>query len=233
MRADRRRQRVRCDAGDMLELLTGTGLATAAGLNAALPLVLLGALDRWTGLVTLPPDWAWLSDGWVLTVLVVVLLVDVVADKVPGLDHLNDVVSTVVRPTAGGIAFGAGTGAETVTVTDPGEWVGSGAWVPVAVGVVLALVVHTGKAAARPVVTASTGGVGTPVVSVLEDVTSAVLAITALLLPVLVLVVLALGVWVVLRLVRRRARRAERSPDRGGPPGAGPRGGPPRLARGL
>ena len=199
----------------MLELLTGTGLATSAGLNAALPLLLLGALDRWTSLVTLPAGWAWLSDGWVLTVLAVLLLVDVVADKVPGLDHLDDVVSTLVRPAAGGIAFGAGSGAETVAVTDPGEWFVSGEWVPVAVGVVLALVVHTAKATARPFVTATTGGVGTPVVSAAEDVTSAVLAVSALLLPVMVVVVLVLLVWGVVRLLRRR-RRPAGWPDGGG-----------------
>lgn len=211
----------------MLELLTGTGLATSAGLNAALPLVLLGALDRWTTVVTLPDGWAWLSDGWVLTVLVVVLLVDVVADKVPGLDHLNDLVSTVVRPTAGGIAFGAGTGSQTVTVTDPGEWFSSADWVPVAAGVVLALVMHTVKAAARPVVTSATAGVGTPVVSALEDVVSAVLALAALLLPVLVLVVLGLLVWAGVRLARRRRRRPPTWG--GGSPGSWSGGSHPRT----
>lgn len=37
----------------MLELLTGTGLATAAGLDVALPLLVLGLLDRLTTLVVL------------------------------------------------------------------------------------------------------------------------------------------------------------------------------------
>ena len=39
------------------------------------------------------------------------LAVEVVADKVPVVDHVNDVVQTVVRPTAGGLAFGAGSDA--------------------------------------------------------------------------------------------------------------------------
>lgn len=38
----------------MLELLTGTGLALAAGLNAWVPLVVVGALDRFTRLVEPP-----------------------------------------------------------------------------------------------------------------------------------------------------------------------------------
>ena len=194
----------------MLELLTGTGLATAAGLNAALPLLVLGALDRWTGLAHLPQEWSWVSDGWVMAILLVVLVVDVVADKVPGLDHLNDVVSTVVRPTAGGLAFGAGTSAQTVAVTDPGTYFASSTWVPVAIGVVLALVVHGTKALARPVVNATTLGVGAPVVSVAEDLTGLALTIRAILLPILVLVLLVPLVWVgVTVLRRRRARRRE------------------------
>lgn len=204
----------------MLELLTGTGLATAAGLNAALPLVVLGGLDRWTTLVTLPPDWAWLSNGWVLVVLAVVLLVDVVADKVAGADHLNDIVSTIVRPTAGGLAFGAGSGAETVAVKDPEAFLSSGAWVPVVIGIVIALSVHGAKSLARPVVNATTFGLGAPVVSVAEDLTGLTLALSAVLLPVLVVVLLALMVWAAVRLLRRRSRRAASS----GPPGALPGG---------
>ena len=193
----------------MLELLTGAGLATSAGLNAALPLLALGALDRWTGLVTLPAGWEWLSNGWVLVILAVLLVVDVVADKVPGVDHVNDLLQTVVRPTAGGIAFGAGVGTETVAVTDPGAFVDSGAWVPVAIGGLVALGVHVAKATARPVVNATTLGVGGPVVSVAEDVSAVVVVVLAILVPVLVLVALVALVWAFWRLrARRRARTA-------------------------
>ncbi len=194
----------------MLELLTGAGLATASGLNAALPLLVLGVLDRWTTLVELPSSWAWLSDGWVLVILGLLLVLEVVADKVPGVDSVNDVVQTVVRPTAGGLAFGAGAGSETVAVTDPGSFFTSGSWVPVAVGVLLALTVHAGKALGRPVINAATVGVGAPVVSVAEDVTSLGLTLAALLLPLLVLVGLALLGWAGVRIVRGRAQRAAR-----------------------
>ena len=195
----------------MLELLTGTGLATASGLNAALPLLILGSLDRWTGLVDLPSGWAWLSNPWVLGILALLLVLEVVADKIPGVDHVNDVVQTVIRPTAGGLAFGAGSGAQTVAVTDPESFFTSDAWVPVAIGVVLALTVHAGKALARPVVNATTAGLGAPVVSTLEDVTSFALTVAAILLPILVRVLLALLLWAGIRAAQKRAvRRAMR-----------------------
>ncbi len=188
----------------MLELLTGTGLATAAGLNAALPLLVLGALDRWTGLVDLPDAWAWLSSPWVLALLALLLALEVVADKVPGFDHANDVVQTLVRPTAGGIVFGAGTSSATATVTDPESFFSGNAWVPIALGVLLALGTHLLKALARPLVNMTTGGLGAPVVSTVEDVTSLVLSLAAVLMPVLVLVVLGVVAWVTARWWRRR-----------------------------
>lgn len=192
----------------MLEALTGTGLATAAGLNAYVPLLVIGLLGRWTDLVDPPVGWEWLSNEWVLVVLGALLLLEVVADKIPGVDSVNDVVQTVVRPAAGGIAFGAGSSSQTAVVTDPGAFVESGRWVPVVIGIVLALVVHAAKATARPVVNAATLGLGAPLASTAEDATSVGLSFAAILAPVLVLlllVALAAGWW---RFRRRRASGA-------------------------
>ena len=124
-----------------MELLTGFGLATAAGLNAYIPLLALGLLSRFTDLVTLPHGWAWLENGWVMTIVAALLVIEIVADKIPALDSINDTVQTFVRPTAGGIVFGSGTAAQTSAVTDPGAFAQSGQWIPVAIGVVTALVV--------------------------------------------------------------------------------------------
>ena len=200
----------------MLEALTGTGLAASAGLNAYIPLLTMGLLARYTDAIDLPGGWQWLSNGWVLGILVVLLTVEVVADKIPVVDHVNDIVQTVVRPTAGGLAFGAGSSSETVTVADPGAFFGSHQWVPVAAGVVIALCVHGAKSASRPVVNASTAGLGAPVASTAEDFGSIVLSLLAILLPVLVLaglVLLALGGWWAIR--RRRRRKRERRPLEG------------------
>jgi hypothetical protein len=197
----------------VLEVLTGTGLAASAGLNAYIPLLTMGLLARFTDTIDLPTGWSWLSGGWVLVILAILLAVEVVADKVPVVDHVNDVVQTVVRPTAGGLAFGAGSSSETVTVSDPASFFSSHQWVPIATGVIIALCVHGVKAASRPVVNATTAGVGAPVASTAEDFSSVVLSVLAILLPVLVLVALLLlvvaAVWVFRRRARRRQRRVE------------------------
>jgi hypothetical protein len=199
----------------VLEVLTGTGLAASAGLNAYIPLVLLGVLSRYTGLVDLPAGWSWLDNGWVLGILTVLLVVEMVADKVPVVDHVNDVIQTVVRPTAGGLAFGAGSTSQTVTVSDPGSFFSSHQWVPVAAGVVIALCVHGVKAAARPIINTTTAGFGAPVASTAEDATSVVMSVVAIVLPVLVLLfgagMILFVAWI---LGRRRDRRRQRQAAR-------------------
>lgn len=173
----------------------------------------IGLLARYTDLIELPKTWSWLANGWVLIILAVLLAIEIVADKIPVVDSANDVIQTVVRPTAGGLAFGAGASSQTVTVTDPGGFWESKQWVPILIGVLTALSVHLTKSAARPVVNTMTLGVGAPVVSTAEDTASAGLSVTAIIIPILVLFFLigfVVFVWWLLRK-RRRAKQARLS----------------------
>ena len=192
----------------MFESLTGIGLATAAGLNAYIPLLAIGLLARFTSLITLPQGWQWLENGWVIAILVVLLAIEFVADKIPIVDHINDVVQTFIRPTAGGLAFGAtSAGGDSATVSDPSNL---HQWTPIIAGAVISLVVHIVKAAARPVINASTVGLGAPVASTAEDATSVVLALVAIIVPiliVLVLIALIVVIWLLIRARRQRRRR--------------------------
>lgn len=201
----------------MLEFLVGSGLATAAGLNAWMPLFVLGLADRFVPAVELPAGWAWLSSDVALWIVGVLLVVEIIADKIPAVDSVNDVIQTVVRPAAGGIAFGAGSSAETVRVDDPDLLTGT-AWVPIVIGVVIALAVHAVKAAVRPAANVATVGLAAPVISTVEDVTSLGLSVLAIVVPVVALVVIAgLVVAVVLLL---RARRRKGAPRGAAPPSA-------------
>ena len=190
-----------------MELMTGFGLATAAGLNAYIPMLLMGLLARFTRLISLPHGWSWLENGWVMGIVAVLLAVEIVADKIPALDSVNDTVQTFVRPTSGGIVFGSGTAAQTAAVSDPAEFARTGQWVPVVIGVVTALVVHLTKTAVRPAANVATAGVAAPVLSTIEDFTSVSLTFIAILIPALVLLVLIALVWSAIWLLRRRRRK--------------------------
>jgi Domain of unknown function (DUF4126) len=199
----------------VFELLTGAGLAASAGLNAYIPLLAIGLLARYTSLIDPPASWQWITNGWVLLILALLLAVEVVADKIPAIDSANDVLHTVIRPTAGGLAFGAASQSQTVTVSNPGTFFGGHQWVPVAAGVIIALCVHGTKATARPVINVSTLGAGAPVVSTIEDVLSVLMSVVAIVLPFLIVVFLAAFVWFfVWARRRRRRRRAEKAAAR-------------------
>src|SRR5690349_21520056 len=94
-------------------ILSGFGLAGAAGLNAYIPLLILGVAGR-LGYVDLNAPYDVLSSNVGLGVLVVLLAIEVLADKVPGVDHVNDIINTVVRPAAGSVLFLSSDGAGTI-----------------------------------------------------------------------------------------------------------------------
>jgi len=193
----------------MLEILAGTGLAVAAGLNAYIPLLVLGLAGRFLDFVVLPSGWTWLENEWVLVILGVLLVIEIVADKVPIVDSINDWIQTLVRPAAGGIAFGTGSATQTAVISDPASFFTSNAWVPVAVGVGLALATHLVKMAARPALNAVTAGAAAPIVSAAEDVSSVALSLFALLIPVLVVIAIGGLIAAAVTLFRRARRKRE------------------------
>lgn len=185
----------------MLELLTGLGLALPAGLNAYIPLLAIGVTARFTSLVTLAPPYDFLASDLGLAILAVLLAIEVVADKVVIVDHINDLIQTFIRPAAGAVLVLASTSA--VDEINPA--------LSLMLGIIAAGSVHATKAAARPAVTATTGGVGNPIVSAAEDGVAVIASLVAILFPLLVIVFLVAfivtGVYV-LRSVRRRTRGA-------------------------
>ncbi|MGV8049905.1 MAG: DUF4126 domain-containing protein [Anaerolineaceae bacterium] len=178
-------------------ILGAFGLSASAGLNAYIPLLVVSLLARYTDLLNLTEPWDALTSWWVIGVLLVLSLVELVADKVPAVDHVNDAIQTFIRPTAGAIVFAANAG----TVTDISPVL------TLICGLLVAGTVHTVKSAAvRPLVTASTVGVGDPVVSVVEDVVATVVSILSVVLPVLMVIAVILLIWWGASLFKRRKR---------------------------
>jgi hypothetical protein len=174
---------------------TALGLSTAAGLNAYIPLLTVGLLNRYTDLIDLPAPWDNLGDPLVLGIVGVVGVADFIGDKVPIVDHVLHVIGTVVAPVVGGVlAFASATAFD----VSPG--------LAVPLGVAAALATQVGRTAARPVSTVTTGGGANPVVSFAEDGVSGALSITALVWPV-VTAVLAVVVLVGVFLLWRKWSR--------------------------
>jgi hypothetical protein len=182
-----------------MELMTGLfsafGLSASAGLNAYIPLLVVALLARYTNLIHLNEPWDSLTSGWLIVLLVVLSLVEFFADKIPAVNHINDLIQTFIRPTAGAIIFAAS--ANAITDVHP--------VLSLAAGLLVAGSVHAVKSiAVRPAVTATTAGAGNIPISILEDVISSLLSILSVVLPVVIgLVAVATSVWILLRLRRR------------------------------
>ena len=164
-----------------MELLTGIftafGLSASAGLNAYIPLLIVGLLARYTNLITLNDPWNTLSNPWIILLLCVLVIIEMLADKIPAVNHINDAIQTFIRPAAGAIAFAAS--ANVVTDISP--------VLALAAGLLVAGSVHLTKSGVvRPAVTATTGGAGNVPVSVAEDITSTVLSIVAIVIPMII-----------------------------------------------
>ena len=180
----------------LLSVFTAFGLSTSAGLNAYLPLLVVALLARFTDLITLDKPWDALQSWWVIGVLLVLLVIEVLVDKVPAVDSINDVIQTFIRPVAGAILFASSAG-----VISEGHPV-----VALICGLLVAGGVHAAKATVRPMVTGTTAGVLNPVVSTLEDMVSLIVAILAVVVPVLALLLLVL---IIIWIVRWRRRRRQ------------------------
>lgn len=158
-------------------ILSAFGLSAASGLNAYIPLLLVGLTARFTNWITLSAPFDILTNEYVLGALTVLLAIEFFADKIPLVDHANDLLQTIIRPAAGAILFAAE--ANVITQMHPA--------VAMILGLLVAFGVHAAKATARPLVTVATGGIGNPVVSTVEDVTSVGLTLSAILAPILLL----------------------------------------------
>jgi hypothetical protein len=183
-----------------MDIFSAFGLSASAGLNAYIPLLTVAILARFTNLITLQEPWDALSSWWMIGILVVLSLIEFFADKVPAINHFNDLLQTLIRPVAGAIVFAASS--NMVTDIHP--------VLSMAMGLFVAGSVHAVKSlAVRPAVSATTAGAGNVPISILEDVISAFVSILAIVVPILIAAVVILAtVWIILWMWRRSKRRS-------------------------
>jgi len=181
-----------------MDIISAFGLSASAGLNAYIPLLVVSLLARFTNLVELSNGWRALESWWIIGLLIVLALIEFFADKIPAVNHINDILQTFVRPTAGAILFAAK--ADVITGINPILSLAAGLLVAGSVHAVKSLVV-------RPAVTATTAGLGDAPVSVMEDVVATMLSVLSVVIPILVgIILLTLTVWLMWWLTTRKKR---------------------------
>ena len=182
----------------------GMVLAATAGLRAFLP-VFSASLAAWLTDLPLPAGMAWLEKPQTVLIFGVATLLEILGDKIPVVDHALDGIQLLTKPVLAVLAA-----APFVYQLAPEYSVAIG----ILLGAPLALGVHSAKATARLGSTATTAGMGNPVLSVAEDVAAIASIALGFLAPLLALVLMAVTIFLIARLavrVRRRRRAASRT----------------------
>jgi hypothetical protein len=166
----------------LLGVFSAFGLSASAGLNAYIPLLVVGVIAHYfPSLLNLNQPWDLIANPWILILLGVLVIIEMLADKVPAVNHINDIIQTFIRPAAGAVVFAAS--AKVITDIHP--------LIALACGLLVAGGVHVAKSAVvRPIVTATTAGAGNLPVSIAEDVISTIVSILAIILPIIMLILL-------------------------------------------
>lgn len=184
------------------QLMMATGLAASAGLRAFLPLLVVGLAGR-AELIPLGERFDWLASTPALTVLAVAVVLEVLADKIPIVDHALDATATFTRPVAGAVAA-----ASPLTTLDPL----TAAIVGLVLGAGVAGGVHAAKSTLRLASTGLTGGVANPVVSMGEDALSLAGSLASLVVPFVTFTLVVGGLYLAARFGRARLRSRARPP---------------------
>lgn len=185
----------------LLGIFSAFGLSASAGLNAYIPLLVVGTISHYfPNTLALAQPFDLLANPWILILLGVLVIIEMIADKVPAVNHINDIIQTFIRPAAGAVVFAAS--ANVVTDINP--------VLALACGLLVAGSVHTVKAAAvRPAVTAATGGAGTTPASIVEDIIAFTTSILAIMLPIIVGVILIVAISLLVWWWWRRTNKTQ------------------------
>jgi hypothetical protein len=179
----------------LINIFSAFGLSASAGLNAYIPLLIVAFLAKFTNLIHLNSPWDLLTSWWMIGLLLILSTIEFFADKIPAVNHINDIIQTLIRPAAGAILFASS--AKIISDVHPILSLG--------LGLMVAGSVHAVKSiAVRPAVTATTAGVGNIPVSIAEDLISTIVSILSIVVPVFIACLLIVLIfWIVWRLWRR------------------------------
>lgn len=185
----------------VLPALLGLGLASATGLRTFLPLLLLALAARFEMFgVRLIDQMDWLVAWPAIAALATATVAEFAGDKVPAIDHALNAVGYVTRPVAGAVAAGS-----VFWGVDPAAAAIAG----IIVGAPAALAFNAAQTGVRVGSTATTGGLGNPVVSLVEDFLAFMTVFIAFVAPILIPIVLVVLAIVVFRLARRIRDRGD------------------------
>jgi uncharacterized membrane protein len=154
----------------ILSICLGIGLAASAGFRVFIPL-LFASIAAYLGIIPLHESWQWAGSITAVIVLGVAAVVELLAYYIPYIDNLLDTISVPLAAIAGTAVMVSVMGDLNPVIT----------WsLAVIAGGGTAAAISTTTSAVRASSTATTGGLGNPVVSTIEAGFSSVLSVLSI-----------------------------------------------------
>jgi ABC-type glycerol-3-phosphate transport system permease component len=177
----------------------GIALAACCGFRVFVPLLVMSIAAQ-NGYVNLGDSFEWMGSPLATFVFGAATVAEVVGYYIPWFDNLLDTIATPAAAIAGTLVAAA-----MMSDIDPTlKWA-----MAIIAGGGLATGVQTLTVGTRAVSTATTGGVGNPVVATVEGVSSFVVSILVVTVQIVgVIIVVSLVAWLIARSIRRRKLRA-------------------------
>lgn len=185
----------------LMSVMLGIGLSAACGFRVFVPLLAM-SIASLSGHLTLAHGFEWVGSYPALVTFSVATCLEIAGYYIPWLDHLLDTMAT---PAA--IVAGVMVSASLVTGMSPLlKWT-----LAVIAGGGAAGLVQGATVVTRGASTATTGGLGNPVVATLELAGSVIMSVLAITVPVAAVAVLVVFLTILGRFLWRRMRRSARA----------------------
>jgi hypothetical protein len=179
-----------------LSIALGIGLAAAVGFRVFVPL-LIASIGAYSGHLHLNDSFAWLGSLYAVIMLGVAATAEVLAYYIPAVDNLLDTITTPLALVAGACVAAA-------VITDLPPLI---RWsTAIIAGGGVAAVTQGVTTLVRAKSTTFTAGLGNPVISTVELFASGIIALLALIAPLIAIALVVAFCWLVVYVVRRFLR---------------------------
>jgi hypothetical protein len=184
----------------IISIFLGIGLAASVGFRVFLPLFVLSAASYF-GMWDLNENWEWIGSLFTLITLGVATVVEVFAYFIPYLDNLLD---SMALP----LAALAGTAVMVATISDLDPVI---TWsLAIIAGGGTATAIKGASATGRIASTATTAGIGNPIISFIETTTALVVAVVSVIAPVIA-IILVFMLLILIFYIYRKLRPKQRN----------------------
>lgn len=174
-------------------IAVGIGLSAACGFRVFVPLLIMN-LAALSGQIHLPSDFVWIGSFYATIAFGTATIIEVLGYYIPGVDHILDIIATPAAIAAGTIT----TASMAVDLSPFLKWT-----LALIAGGGIAGLVQGATVTMRAKSSLATAGMGNPLISTLELVAAIILALLAIIVPVICLALIVIFFILVSRKLGR------------------------------